>query len=179
MARRFTRIDPFRFGQRSSVTRHPFAGTAQGRPRRLSLEQPASKQLSGPIRRRSSSGSPQLRGTAGGSLRKSWRALDRSQDGSNFQRPPFPLLSRGCWEQVGTVQGAPQFGAAKRTLDSPLLLPIIDSAGKGGRTVILAQALTARLAPPFPPPPEFESETVSRSCPPPADTPPVCEPLKA
>jgi hypothetical protein len=28
-------------GQRISVTRHPFAGTARGRPRRLSLSKPA------------------------------------------------------------------------------------------------------------------------------------------
>ena len=35
-------------------------------------------------------------------------------------------------ERRGDVKGAPQFGAAKQTLDSPLVLPIIDSAGKGG-----------------------------------------------
>ena len=178
MAHRFSRIDPFRFGQRISVTRHPFAGTAQSRPRRLSLEQPAGLETT--VRAHQKTGLLRAVSTARTGRRIAEQIVARySPDGSHFQRPPFPLLSRGCWEHEGTVQGAPQFGAAKRTLDSPLVLPIIDSAGKGGRTVILGQTLTARWAPPFPTPPEFESETVSRSCPPPADTPPVCEPLKA
>jgi hypothetical protein len=34
-------------GQRISVTRHPFAGTALGRPRRLSLSNPAVQETDG------------------------------------------------------------------------------------------------------------------------------------
>src|SRR6266496_1730601 len=92
------------------------------------------------------------------------------------QRPPFPLLSGFFREREPVVKGAPQFGAAERTLDHRLPFPIIDRAGKGGRTVNPGlRVFRLRLPPPSPRWPECESRTAFRICPPPADRPPACE----
>src|SRR5215467_13915221 len=115
------------------------------------------------------------RGTAGGSLRKSSRVV-RWQPvyGREFQLAPFPVVRWRCWEHGRDVQGAPKWGAGKRTLDIPPVLPIIDRAGKGERTVNPRGSLTPRPAPPFSSLAVSVPETVSRFCPLPADRPPVC-----
>src|SRR5208283_895008 len=98
-------------GQRVSVTRHPFAGTARGRPRRLSLSKPAGLETDQ---------------AAHGEGDPPWYSPTYARNGRWIANksslcstpsvvvfpPELPVATVSPPERPGAVQGAPAFGAA-------------------------------------------------------------------
>ena len=100
------------------MTRHPFTGTANGRPRRLSLSKPAGLET-----RASAQREVELPHAAPPEARNGRRIAGGlwvcpTSNGRVVFPPEPPVVSRHEPERTTAVKGAPGVGAAKQTLDS-------------------------------------------------------------